>query len=80
MSLPMLFFDLECSYHTSVLSSQFPLRKLIHILQVLAEISSSINNITLLQKYFHFNRKKGYLAVEFQAPTSNEDNGGHSSH
>lgn len=52
MSLHMFFFHLESSYHISVLSSQFPLRKLTHVLQVLAELSLSINNITLLQRYF----------------------------
>lgn len=59
LSLHMFFFHLESSYHISVLSSQFPLRKLTHIFQVLAELSLSINNIALLQRYFHFDMKNG---------------------
>lgn len=59
MSLQMFFFHLESSYPISVLSSLFPLRKLTHILHVLAELSLSINNITLLQRYFHFDMKNG---------------------
>lgn len=59
LSLHMFFFHLESSYHSSVLSSQFTLRKLTHILQVLAELSLSINNIALLQRYFHFDMKNG---------------------